>query len=121
MAIKHLLVGGQSLRKLQDYDVALEPLWASDAGRSNLSGTFTGTFNGYYASITLFFTPMWPEDFSYNSALLQNKKITITFENPETKQYVTRDFYGTAISSKVSRYDGKYGEFSINLVAMKKM
>ena len=46
--IQELKVNGQSLKKLMEYELANEPLWASDSGRSNMEGTYTGTFTVDY-------------------------------------------------------------------------
>ena len=116
--IHELKVNNQSLKVLADYSVANEPIWASDAGRSNMSQTFTGTFNGYCPNLTLTFLDLMPDDFAYNANLLENPTIDITYEDPKTKQIITKAFAGSAIGTKVTFYKGRYEGFSISLVAV---
>jgi len=116
-----LLIDGKELSKLLNYDSSNEPLWASDAGRNNMSGTFTGTFNGWYPNLTLEFGPMYQDDMLYNASLLEKPNIKVTYEDKTTKTMITKNFYGTAIKSKLSNYGGKYSGFTIDLVAKEKL
>jgi len=116
--IHELKVNNQSLKGLVEYSVSNEPIWASDAGRSNMAGTYTGTFNGYCPNLVLTFLDLKPEDFQYNAGLLENPIIDITYEDPKSKQVITKSFVGSAIGTKVKLYKGRYEGFSINLVAV---
>lgn len=119
--IQEVKVNGQPLRRLLEYEIANEPLWASDAGRSNMSGTYTGTFNGYLPSMVLSFGDMSPEDMQYNCDLLESPIILVSFEEKKTKTLLSRYFLGTSISTKVSNYKGRYEGFSISLSAVSKL
>ena len=116
--IHELKVNNQSLKGLENYTVSNEPVWASDAGRSNMAKTFTGTFSGYCPNLTLTFLDLSVDDFEYNANLLKNPIIDVTYEDPSTKQVITKSFVGSAIATKVTLYKGRYEGFSLNLVAV---
>lgn len=119
--IQELKVDDQSLRKLASYELSNEPLWASDAGRSNMTGSYTGTFNGYLPNLTLNFTDMSPDDMKYNCSLLENPIIDVSYEDKKTGLLITQYFIGTALSSKLTNYQGWYEGFSITLVGVNKL
>ena len=116
--IQDLKVDGQQLKGLLSYEASNEPMWADDAGRNNMDGTFTGTFCGYSPSLTLEFGDLSTEDMEYNCSLLEMPIVTITYEDRKSGQLLTMEFCGSAISTKVSRYDGRYEGFSINLAGV---
>lgn len=119
--IQELKVNGSSLKRLLEYEISNEPLWASDAGRSNMTGSYTGTFNGYLPSLTLSFGDMSAEDMQYNCNLLEQPIVLVSYEEKKTKELLTKYFLGTAISTKVTSYKGRYEGFSISLSAVSKL
>lgn len=118
--IGHLKVDGKELKKLLDYEIGEEPLWADDAGRNSMDGRFSGTLIGYFTKITLSFTSMSVDEMAYNASLLRRGYFNVTYQDKRTKNMITEQFYnGNAITSKVTSYSNdRYGEFSISLVAV---
>jgi len=119
--IGKIKIDGQLLKSVGKYEISNEPLWAKDAGRNNMSGTFTGTFNGWYPTITITFNNMHPADMAYNATIIEKPILSITYEDYRTGQMQTRDFYGTAIRSSVPFYKGYYENFSVSFVSVKKL
>ena len=120
--MQHVLIDGFEPIGLVDdgVEVGLEPLWADDAGRSNMSGTFTGTFNGWYPALTLTFRDLSPAEFMYNLSLVTKPLMNITYDDPTTMLPITNEFYGTAVKSKVKLYR-YYEGWAISFVGTTKL
>lgn len=118
--IKPLTIDGKSLKKLINYKHKEEPLWASDAGRNNMSGDFTGTFVGYFTKLTLEIGDLNSEDTMYNLSLLEKPFVKVKYEDRKTGVYVEKLFYTTTIETQVNQYTGLYTGYTIELTAVKK-
>lgn len=118
--IGEIKIDGQPLKKLLDYEIGEEPLWGDDAGRSTMDGSYSGTLIGYFTKINLNFMPMDEDDMAYNQSLLKRAFFNVTYQDKKTKTMVTERFYnGDTINAKVDSYKkGRYGEFSLSLVAV---
>lgn len=103
--------------KLCEYEITVEPLWGSDAGRENMAGTYTGTFVGYFTNITLKFGKTTQEEMKYIKNTFEKPTLNFTYPHDKTGQDVTENFYGTAIKSSKKSLKGKYLPFEFTIVA----
>lgn len=110
------------LPKLIDYTVSVEPYWGSDAGRHNMTGDFSGTFNGYYTTIELSFGKCTQEELFRIKQILQKPTFELTYPDPDTQNTTTytEQFYGTAIKNRKTNVNGKYDPFVLSVIAVKK-
>lgn len=110
------------LPRLIDYTPSIEPYWGSDAGRQNMTGDFSGTFNGYYTTIELSFGKCTQEELYNIKQVLQKPIFDLTYPDPDTQNGATKteQFYGTAIKAKKTNINGKYEPFTVSVVAVKK-
>ena len=110
------------LPRLIDYTPSIEPYWGSDAGRENMTGDFTGTFNGYYTTMELSFGRCTQAELYEIKQILQKPTFELTYPDPDTidGSSKTEEFYGTAIKPKKSNINGKYDAFTVSLVGIKK-
>lgn len=97
-----------------------EPLWGSDSGRNSNSGKFTGTFVGYFTNLHIEVGPMTKEEMTGFKAIFEVPIIEdVTFPNSsDSGRDYTEDFYGTAIESATTYWNGKYESFSFDLIAV---
>ena len=97
-----------------------EPLWGSDSGRNSNSGKFSGTFVGYFTNLHIEVAAMTKEEMTAFKAIFEVPIIEdVTFPNSSNNgQPYTEDFYGTAIESATTYWNGKYESFSFDLVAV---
>lgn len=106
--------------KLLDYEVIPEPMWADDTGRESREGEFSGTFVGYFTNITINIGPTSQEEYTQLCSMFQRPLFSMTFIREDDGELHTETFYGTALKAKKDKYDGKYKEFSIQLVSTKR-
>ena len=97
-----------------------EPSWGEDAGRNSNSGKFSGTFIGYFTNLHIEVGPMTQEEMTEFKSYFEVPIIEdVTFPNSSNNgQPYTEDFYGTAIESATTFWNGKYESFSFDLVAV---
>lgn len=108
--------------KLCKFSITAEPMWGSDAGRDNMTGDFSGTFNGYYTNIALSFGKTTQEEMNFIKDTFENPTFPFTYPSEKTGKDVTETFYGTAIKAEktTSKENRKYLPFDITLVAVKR-
>lgn len=104
---------------ITNFSHTLEPLWAGDTGRNSNSGKFTGTFIGYFSQLEIEFG--WSNQTQMDAITSNFESATISLTYP-TKDGTTKTetFYGTAITGKVRKWNGKYEPFSIKLTGVAK-
>ena len=97
-----------------------EPLWGSDAGRNSNSGKFSGSFVGYFTNLHIEVGPMTKQQMTDFKAIFEVPIIEdVTFPNSsDNGNDYTENFYGTAIESATTYWDGQYESFSFDLVAV---
>lgn len=105
------------LPKLKSYSISVEPLWGDDAGRESMAGQYSGTFIGYFTTITLEFGETTQVEHTKIKSIFEQPLFNFTYPSDKTGKDVTEEFYGTAITSKKSKDYGKYASFSIDIVA----
>ncbi len=103
--------------KLCRYKITAEPLWGSDAGRENMKGTYTGTFKGYFTTITLNFGKTTQDEMKIIKQTFEKPTFSFTYPSDIDGNDTTETFYATAISSEKESLKGKYLPFEITLVA----
>lgn len=98
---------------------SIEPMWASDAGRNSNSGTFSGTFNGWYDTLEINIGETSQAELTNIRQQIETPTITATFLDTRTGNEKTEDFYGTVIKAERLR-EGYYKPFNFSLKAIKK-
>lgn len=105
--------------KLCKYSITAEPLWGADAGRENMTGTYTGTFVGYFTNITLNFGKTTQAEMQNIKNTFENPTFSFTYPDEKTGQDRTENFYGTAIKAEREsiKENAKFLPFEITLIA----
>lgn len=67
-------------------------LWSSKTGR-NLSGTFSGQFNGIYPKITMQFRRLNKSEVEFLSDILDTANQETIYYDPKKKAYITMETY----------------------------
>jgi len=106
--------------KLCKYEITVEPLWGSDAGRQAMDGHYSGTFIGYFTNITLNFGKTSQSEMQKIKETFEQATFPFTYPSEKTGNDVTEIFYGTAIKAQKESLKGKYLPFNISLVAIKR-
>lgn len=108
--------------KLCKYSITSEPMWGSDAGRDNMLGDFSGTFNGFYTNIVLSFGKTTQEEMKIIKDTFEKPTFPFTYPSEKTGEDITEIFYGTAIKAEKmsAKTNRKYMPFEITLVAVKR-
>lgn len=102
---------------LLTHDHTVEPLWASDTGRNSNSGSYSGTFIGYFSQVIIEFGKTTQEQMKLIKDNFEHPIIEMKYKDSYTGNWKTEEFYGTAIKSKLNNWEGKYLPFSITLTA----
>lgn len=109
----------RKLPKLKSHEHTKEPLWASDTGRNSNSGKYSGTFVGYFSQIVLEFGKTTQEEMIKIKEVLEIPIIEdFLYKDSDTGNFVSEDFYGTAIKAKLNKWTGKYNSFSVTLTGV---
>lgn len=106
--------------KICKFSITPEPMWGSDAGRENMTGDFSGTFNGYYTNITLSFGKTTQDEIKTIKETFEHPTFDFTYPSDKTGKDVTETFYGTAIKAEKEsiKTNSKYLPFEISLIAI---
>lgn len=97
----------------------LEPLWGDDTGRNSNSGVFSGTFKGYFSQIVVEFAKTTQEQLTLIKDEFEHSVINVRYKDSNTGNWISEEFYGTAIKAKLNEWEGKYLPFSITLTAIR--
>ena len=113
----------RTLPKVLNISDQPQPTWGSDSGRYSNSGTFHGTFKGYFTDLQINFGKTTQAEMTRIKTYLQPKGgiiKSVTYRDTDTGQDKTEDFYGTVINATYSNKNGYYQPFSVSLKAVKK-
>lgn len=118
---------GQSIPKLcKGCSLTSEPLWGDDAGRENMTGTYSGTFVGWFPKIKLCFGSTTVSELNQIKQLLEKPIVSLTypldrdFKGKQAGEGYTEEFYGTAIIAEFDNYKQKYKPFQVSFVAVER-
>ena len=100
------------------HEHTLEPLWGSDTGRNSNSGTYSGTFIGYFSQLVIEFGKTTQEQMTEIKNKFEKPTTNVKYLDSNTGMWKTEEFYGTAIKAKEDEWNGKYKSFSITLTAI---
>lgn len=111
----------RNLPKLKTHSHTLEPLWASDTGRHSNSGTYSGTFVGYFSQVVLEFGKTTQAEMTQIKDVIEIPILKdFIYKDSDTGNFISEDFYGNAITAKLNKWTGKYDPFSVTLTGVKK-
>lgn len=108
-----------NLPKIIKIEHAIEPVWASDAGRNSNSGKFSGTFVGWFDTLKINVGKCTQSELTTIRNAIETPVIEdVTFIDTKTGNTRSEDFYGTAIIATYNNLKGKYEPFSFSLKAI---
>lgn len=104
---------------------SIEPLWADDTGRESNSGTYSGTFIGWFDKLEINIGSTTESEMKQIRDAIEWPTLDAEFYDTKLNRFVTKEFYGTAISAecKEGKYPGsddiRYEPFSFKLTAVR--
>lgn len=123
-ASQYLKIEGDYYPYITGYKVGYEGLMSSDTGRTIQTGEMKGRLVGVFPKIYLKFNI--PDSVAVSTmkplfeTLIWNKNISVEYFSPATDSIVTGTFYANTLDLEMLP-DNYLGEFSINLIATKRV
>lgn len=110
-----------NLPKVKSIEHSVEPTWGPDSGRNTNSGKFSGTFVGWFDTLTIEIGKTTQTELTTIKNAIEHPIIeNANFVDSKTGNNKIEDFYGTAIKVKRKNKNGMYEPFSFNLKAIER-
>ena len=106
------------LPKVTNVKHTIEPVWASDTGRNSNSGSFSGTFVGWFDNLEIKVGKTTPTELQQIREAIEIPIIeNVSFYDTKKNKTKVEDFYGTAIGVEINKKTIIYPPFSFSLKA----
>lgn len=132
--IPELYVGEKRVPNIVKITPGPEPLWGDGAGRKALDGHYSGTFIGYFTTLTVEFGPCSKEIFDEIKQLLEHPYVNnVKYRLDKTMEWTdsdnvrhkipagefyTENFYNGQAIKPSENFDMSVNEFSVVLTAV---